>query len=160
MLINSAFGRTFLFLSKLAWRNRVALPALIMVGCMVLNYRGEIEINIHTERIALHDLPNHRHQQHHQQGGGGAFAGIAIDHLEDYSDEDEEEDDDDEDYYESDDDEDDEFFSYDEDDVDDETYDDGDDDEDDADGPLGDRMLNGTIRLNWYTTLNIHNARR
>ncbi|XP_050078700.1 probable DNA-directed RNA polymerase subunit delta [Anopheles maculipalpis] len=155
MLINSAFGRTFLFLTKLAWKNRVALPALIMVGCMVLNYRGEIEINIHTERIALHDLPNHRH--HQQQGG--AFAGIAIDHLEDYSDEDEEDEEGADDLYnydESDDDEDDEFFSYDEDDGDDDTY----DDEDDEDGPLGDRMLNGTIRLNWYTTLNIHNARR
>lgn len=162
MLINSAFGRTFLFLTKLAWKNRVALPALIMVGCMVLNYRGEIEINIHTERIALHDLPNHRHHQQGGIGGGGAFAGIAIDHLEDYSDEDEEDDEDEDDLYEnyeSDADEmDDEFFSYDEDDGDDDTYDD--DDEDEEDGPLGDRMLNGTFRLNWYTTLNIHNARR
>lgn len=158
MLINSAFGRTFLFLTKLAWKNRVALPALIMVGCMVLNYRGEIEINIHTGRIAVQDLPNHRHQQGGGIGGGGAFAGIAIDHLEDYSDEGEEEDEDENDpYYESDDDEeDDEYFSNDDDD-DNETFEEDDDDED---GSQGDRMLNGTIRLNWYTTLNIHNARR
>uniref|UniRef100_A0A182W7E3 Sepiapterin reductase n=1 Tax=Anopheles minimus TaxID=112268 RepID=A0A182W7E3_9DIPT len=148
MLINSALGRTFLFLTNLAWKNRVALPALIMVGCMVLNYRGEIEINIHTERIALHDLPNR--QQH-----AGAFGGIAIDHLEDFSDDDEFDDDDLYDYFESDE-EDDVFGSDDEEDEDDETFDDDDDEEDE----LGERMLNGTIRLNWYTTLNIHNARR
>ncbi|XP_052892723.1 uncharacterized protein LOC128300635 isoform X2 [Anopheles moucheti] len=150
MLINSAFGRTFLFLTNLAWKNRVALPALIMVGCMVLNYRGEIEINIHTERIALHDLPNRQQQQQQQ---AGAFGGIAIDHLEDFSDDDELDEDDLYDYFESDE-EDDEFVTEDEEDEDDDTYDEEDDDED------GERMLNGTIRLNWYTTLNIHNARR
>ncbi|XP_053663191.1 uncharacterized protein LOC128712321 [Anopheles marshallii] len=143
MLINSAFGRTFLFLTNLAWKNRVALPALIMVGCMVLNYRGEIEINIHTERIALHDLPNLQQQQQHQ---AGAFGGIAIDHLEDFNDDDEQDD-----HFESDE-EDDEEEDEDE---DDDTYDEEDDDEDEH----GERMLNGTIRLNWYTTLNIHNAR-
>ncbi|KFB48179.1 hypothetical protein ZHAS_00016247 [Anopheles sinensis] len=69
MLQNSNLGRTFLFLTELAWKNRVALPALIMVGCMVFNFRWEIEINIHTERIALQDLPGRPYV-------GGAFGGL------------------------------------------------------------------------------------
>uniref|UniRef100_A0A182P4S2 Uncharacterized protein n=1 Tax=Anopheles epiroticus TaxID=199890 RepID=A0A182P4S2_9DIPT len=154
MLLNSAFGRTFLFLTNLAWKNRVALPALIMVGCMVFNYRGEIEINIHTERIALHDLP-HRQQQQQQQGGGGAaFGGIAIDDLEGASDEEYDVDENLWSEYDSEDDEN-EYYEYDDD--EDDTYDEEDEDDE---GEQGERMLNGTIRLNWYTTVNIHNARR
>lgn len=160
MLLNSTFGRTFLFLTNLAWKNRVALPALIMVGCMVLNYRGEIEINIHTERIALHDLPHRQQQQQLQRGGGGPFGDIQIDDL-DGSYEEYDVDDDLWDDYETDDDDNEYFSSYDEE-EDDEDDEDGeyDEDEDEDGGELGERMLNGTIRLNWYTTVNIHNPRR
>uniref|UniRef100_A0A182JU63 Sepiapterin reductase n=1 Tax=Anopheles christyi TaxID=43041 RepID=A0A182JU63_9DIPT len=114
--------------------NRVALPALIMVGCMVLNYRGEIEINIHTERIALRDLP-HRPQQR-QGGDGGAFGGIQIDDLEGMSDEEYDMDEDMWEDYESDDDN--EFFSsYDEEDEDDD--DEYDEEDEDDGGELGER---------------------
>uniref|UniRef100_A0A182QEX0 Uncharacterized protein n=1 Tax=Anopheles farauti TaxID=69004 RepID=A0A182QEX0_9DIPT len=151
MLMSSSLGRTFLFLADLAWKNRVALPALIMMGCMVFNYRGEIEINIHTGRIALHDLPN-------RQQDGGAFGAIAID-LDDYSDEEEEyEDDDLLEYYDSEDDDeydddDDDLYSssYDEEDEYDEDVNEGDQEEGDT--------LNGTIRLHRFATVNIHVAR-
>lgn len=155
MLQNSNLGRTFLFLTELAWKNRVALPALIMVGCMVFNFRWEIEINIHTERIALQDLPGRPYV-------GGAFAGIAIEGL-GYTDD---EDDDDED---DDDEQDDEYYDTDYDEEDDDSFEDDDDlyyssyDEDDEDG--GDEggldgTLNGMIRINRYAVVNFHNARR
>ncbi|XP_055590256.1 ribosomal L1 domain-containing protein CG13096 [Uranotaenia lowii] len=51
--MNSNFGRTFLFLTNLAWKSRVTLPVLITAGFMILNFRWEVEINIHTERIAI-----------------------------------------------------------------------------------------------------------
>lgn len=158
MLQNSNFGRTFLFLTELAWKNRVALPALIMVGCMVFNFRWEIEINIHTERIAVQDLPGRAY-------GGAAFGGIAIDHLEDYTDdedddEDDEDDDDDDEQY-------DEFYDsdYDEDEDDDSSFEDdylyyssNDEDEEGVEGLAG--TLNGMIRINRYAVVNFHNARR
>uniref|UniRef100_A0A182NTM9 Sepiapterin reductase n=1 Tax=Anopheles dirus TaxID=7168 RepID=A0A182NTM9_9DIPT len=163
MLINSSLGRTFLFLTNLAWKNRVALPALIMVGCMVFNYRGEIEINIHTERIALHDLPNRQHGGGGGGAGGGAFGAIAID-LDDYSDEEDEfEDEDLLEYYDSEDDDDE--YSYDEDDLY-SSYDEEDDNEtadgvnEGEHGPDEGGTLNGTIRINRFATVNIHNARR
>lgn len=150
MLLNSNLGRTFLFLTELAWKNRVALPALIMVGCMVFNFRWEIEVNIHAERIAVQDLPGRPY--------GAAFGGIAIDHLENYTDDG---DDDFDEYYDTDYDEEDE-------DGEDDSYDDEDDlyyssaDEEDEDGEQPGRRdtLNGMIRINRYAVVNFHNARR
>ncbi|XP_052863942.1 uncharacterized protein LOC128270572 [Anopheles cruzii] len=99
MPMDSNFGRSFLFLTNLAWKIRVALPALILVGSMVFDFRWEIEINIHTERIALPDGGARR-----QRGGAGDEVdgvGVAIDHLmietsdeEEFTDEDFEEGDD------------------------------------------------------------------
>ncbi|XP_050093640.1 calsequestrin-1 [Anopheles aquasalis] len=53
--MDSSFGNPFLFLTDLAWKIRVALPALILVSSMVFDIRWEIEINITTERIPLQD---------------------------------------------------------------------------------------------------------
>ncbi|XP_058122713.1 phosphatidylinositol 4-phosphate 5-kinase-like [Anopheles ziemanni] len=155
MLQNSNLGRTFLFLTELAWKNRVALPALIMVGCMVFNFRWEIEINIHTERIALQDLPGRPYV-------GGAFGGIAIEGLDYTDDEDDDEDDDDEqdnEYYDTDYDEEEDDDSFEED--DDLYYSSYDEDDEDGgnDGGLG-GTLNGMIRINRYAVVNFHNARR
>lgn len=108
--MNSAFGRTFLFLTDLAWKSRITLPVLITAGFMIMNFRWEVEINIHTERIAIQGMDDGR-----GGGGGGGRAGgvAAIDYsLEeswestDDSDEDDDEDEEDEtDYEDSDDDE-------------------------------------------------------
>ncbi|XP_053691872.1 uncharacterized protein LOC128740359 [Sabethes cyaneus] len=51
--MSGTFGRTFMFLTDLAWKSRVTLPVLITVGFMILNFRWEVEINIHAERIAI-----------------------------------------------------------------------------------------------------------
>lgn len=73
-MMNSTFGKTFLFLTNLAWKSRVTLPVLITAGFMVLNFRWEVEINIHTERIAIQGVDDGR-----GGGGGGAnrVAGVA-----------------------------------------------------------------------------------
>lgn len=108
--MNSTFGKTFLFLTNLAWKSRVTLPVLITAGFMILNFRWEVEINIHTERIAIQGMNDGR------DGGGGGGGGVAaIDYsLEeswettDESDADDDDDEEDEtDYEESDDDDDD-----------------------------------------------------
>lgn len=49
----SDFHETFIFLTKLMWKNRIVLPALISVFYLVSNFRWEIEISIQTERIPL-----------------------------------------------------------------------------------------------------------
>ncbi|XP_029710797.2 uncharacterized protein LOC115256421 [Aedes albopictus] len=66
--MNSAFGRTFLFLTDLAWKSRITLPVLITAGFMIMNFRWEVEINIHTERIAMQRMDD-------GQGGGGGGGG-------------------------------------------------------------------------------------
>ncbi|XP_053673707.1 uncharacterized protein LOC128723968 [Anopheles nili] len=137
MLVNSAFGRSFLFLTNLAWKVRVALPALIMAGCMVFNYRGEIEINIYTERIPLHGHPNLG-----QEGVGAALGGLAMD----------EDDDDPFGNYDSD-----EEYTDDEEDLESASFDEEDDEDDDnIDGD----WQNATVLLYRYAIVNIHNAHR
>lgn len=49
----SSFNETFLFLTKLAWKNRVTLPIFITIAFMACNFRWEVEISIQTERIAF-----------------------------------------------------------------------------------------------------------
>jgi hypothetical protein len=51
--MGSNFHETFLFLTKLMWKNRVVLPAMISVFYLVSNFRWEIEISIQTERIQM-----------------------------------------------------------------------------------------------------------
>lgn len=47
------FHETFIFLTKLMWKNRIILPAMISVAFLVCNFRWEIEISIQTERIPM-----------------------------------------------------------------------------------------------------------
>lgn len=44
---------TFLFLSNLAYKNRVTIPVIITIAFLVCNFRWEVEISIQTERIQL-----------------------------------------------------------------------------------------------------------
>uniref|UniRef100_A0A336MCI8 CSON014133 protein n=1 Tax=Culicoides sonorensis TaxID=179676 RepID=A0A336MCI8_CULSO len=53
--MNSKLGTTFMFLTKLAWNSKLSLPVLLTCAFMVLNFRWEVEINIHTERIVFQD---------------------------------------------------------------------------------------------------------
>lgn len=52
-MIRSNFHETFIFLTKLMWKNRVILPTMISIAFLVCNFRWEIEISIQTERIAM-----------------------------------------------------------------------------------------------------------
>lgn len=52
---SSKLGTTFMFLTKLAWNSKVSLPVLLTCAFMVLNFRWEVEINIHTERIVFQE---------------------------------------------------------------------------------------------------------
>jgi hypothetical protein len=49
----SSFNETFLFLTRLAWKNRVTLPIFITIAFLACNFRWEVEISIQTERIAF-----------------------------------------------------------------------------------------------------------
>jgi hypothetical protein len=51
--MTSNFHETFMFLTKLMWKNRIILPTMISVAFLVCNFRWEIEISIQTERIAM-----------------------------------------------------------------------------------------------------------
>jgi hypothetical protein len=51
--MKSDFHETFLFLTKLFWKNRVILPAMISVAFFVFNFRWQVEISIQTERIQM-----------------------------------------------------------------------------------------------------------
>ena len=44
---------TFMFLTNLAYKNRVTIPVFVAVAFLVCNFRWEIEISIQTERIQL-----------------------------------------------------------------------------------------------------------
>lgn len=53
--MTSNFHDTFIFLTKLMWKNRIILPTMVSVAFLVCNFRWEIEISIQTERIAMPD---------------------------------------------------------------------------------------------------------
>lgn len=53
--MTSNFHETFIFLTKLMWKNRIILPTMLSVAFLVCNFRWEIEISIQTERIAMPD---------------------------------------------------------------------------------------------------------
>lgn len=44
---------TFMFLTNLAYKNRLTIPLFVTVAFLVCNFRWEIEISIQTERIQL-----------------------------------------------------------------------------------------------------------
>lgn len=44
---------TFMFLTNLAYKNRLTIPIFVTIAFLVCNFRWEIEISIQTERIQL-----------------------------------------------------------------------------------------------------------
>lgn len=40
-----------MFLAKLAWDIRVTLPMIVTAAFMAMDYRVQVEINVHTEGI-------------------------------------------------------------------------------------------------------------
>lgn len=44
---------TFMFLTNLAYKNRLTIPLFVTVAFLAFNFRWEIEISIQTERIQL-----------------------------------------------------------------------------------------------------------
>lgn len=61
-MMRSNFHETFMFLTKLMWKNRIILPALISVFYLVSNFRWEIEISIQTERVPIPLNDNDSHE--------------------------------------------------------------------------------------------------
>lgn len=61
--MRSDFHETFLFLTRLCWKNRVVLPAMISVAFLVFNFRWQVEISIQTERIPMPVNVNHEHDE-------------------------------------------------------------------------------------------------
>ncbi|KAG5676130.1 hypothetical protein PVAND_005981 [Polypedilum vanderplanki] len=53
MLKSSNFHQSFLFLTKLAYKNRITIPVFVCVAFLVCNFRWEIEISIQTERLQV-----------------------------------------------------------------------------------------------------------
>lgn len=51
MLPSTPFTRTFIFLTKLAWKSRVTLPMIVAAAFMAMDFRMQVEINVHTEGI-------------------------------------------------------------------------------------------------------------
>lgn len=50
---SGAFGRTFMFLTKLAWSSRFTLPMLITAAFIAMDFRMQVEINVHNARVAF-----------------------------------------------------------------------------------------------------------
>ena len=55
-IMDSTFGQTFLFLTKLAWKCKVTLPILVTAAFLVMDFRMQIELNVHTEQLVLQVL--------------------------------------------------------------------------------------------------------
>lgn len=43
--MDSAFGQTFLFLTKLAWKSKVTIPILVTAAFLAMDFRMQIELN-------------------------------------------------------------------------------------------------------------------
>lgn len=52
-IMDSAFGKSFLFLTKLAWNCKVTLPVLVTAVFLAMDFRMQIELNIETEQLVL-----------------------------------------------------------------------------------------------------------
>jgi hypothetical protein len=50
-MISSNFHESFMFLTRLAYKNRLTIPTFVCIAFLVCNFRWEIEISIQTERI-------------------------------------------------------------------------------------------------------------
>lgn len=53
LLPGTPFSRTFIFLAKLAWKSRVTLPMIVTAAFMAMDFRMQVEINVHTEGIVF-----------------------------------------------------------------------------------------------------------
>lgn len=51
--MNSNFGETFIFLTKLAWNCKVTLPILVTAVFLVLDFRMQIELNVETDQLVF-----------------------------------------------------------------------------------------------------------
>ena len=49
--MESIIGKTFIFLTKLAWESKVTIPMLVTAAFMAMDIRMQFEINIQTERV-------------------------------------------------------------------------------------------------------------
>lgn len=53
IIMDSAFGKSFLFLTKLAWNCKVTLPVLVTAVFLAMDFRMQIELNIETEQLVF-----------------------------------------------------------------------------------------------------------
>lgn len=51
--MDSTFGRSFIFLTKLAWNCKVTLPVLVTAVFLAMDFRMQIELNIETEQLVF-----------------------------------------------------------------------------------------------------------
>lgn len=51
--MDSTFGKSFLFLTKLAWNCKVTLPVLMTAVFLAMDFRMQIELNIETEQLVF-----------------------------------------------------------------------------------------------------------
>lgn len=51
--MDSAFGKSFIFLTKLAWNCKVTLPVLVTAVFLAMDFRMQIELNIETEQLVF-----------------------------------------------------------------------------------------------------------
>lgn len=51
--MDSTFGKSFLFLTKLAWNCKVTLPVLVTAVFLAMDFRMQIELNIETEQMVF-----------------------------------------------------------------------------------------------------------
>lgn len=51
--MDSTFGQTFLFLTKLAWNCKVTLPILVTAVFLAMDFRMQIELNIETDQLVF-----------------------------------------------------------------------------------------------------------
>lgn len=52
-IMDSTFGKSFLFLTKLAWNCKVTLPVLVTAVFLAMDFRMQIELNIETEQLVF-----------------------------------------------------------------------------------------------------------
>ncbi|XP_055684474.1 uncharacterized protein LOC129790764 [Lutzomyia longipalpis] len=48
-MMDSTFGQTFMFLTKLAWNSRTTLPLLITAVFLAMDFRMQVELDLHME---------------------------------------------------------------------------------------------------------------
>lgn len=58
--MDSTFGKSFLFLTKLAWNCKVTLPVLLTTVFLAMDFRMQIELNIETDQLVFQVNIRHR----------------------------------------------------------------------------------------------------